>query len=77
MVTSYKTISELRKENIRPLQKLFREFVKLCKKWDLVGGEFAAIDGSKFKASKGYYNGRDLIRVKKQKILAIVAKQNP
>ena len=47
----YKTISEFRRENLRPLQKLFREFVKLCKSWDLIGGELIAIDGSKFKAS--------------------------
>ena len=50
------TISEFRKENIRPLQKLFREFVKLCKSWELVGGEVEAIDGSKFKASNNKKN---------------------
>ena len=47
----YKTISEFRRENQRPLQKLFREFVKLCKSWDLIGGELEAFDSSKFKAS--------------------------
>jgi len=47
----YKTIAEFRKNNIRPLQKLFREFVKLCKSWYLIGGEVIAFDGSKFKAS--------------------------
>ena len=47
----YKTIAEFRKNNIRPLQKLFREFTKLCKAWDLIGGELVAVDGSKFKAS--------------------------
>ena len=47
----YKTISEFRRENLRPLQKLFREFVKLCKSWDLIGGELIAVDGSKFKAN--------------------------
>ena len=45
------TISNFRKNNVRPLQKMFREFVKLCKSWDLIGGELVAFDGSKFKAS--------------------------
>lgn len=47
----YKTISEFRRENIRPLQKVFREFVKLCQAWELVGGEVVAVDGTKVKAS--------------------------
>lgn len=47
----YKTIAEFRKNNIRPLQKLFREFIKLCKSWELIGGEIVAIDGTKIKAS--------------------------
>lgn len=47
----YKTISEFRRENLRPLQKLLREFVKLCQGWDLIGGELIAIDGTKIKAS--------------------------
>jgi len=46
----YKTIAEFRKNNLRPLQKLLREFVKLCKAWDLIGGKLVAVDGSKIKA---------------------------
>jgi len=46
----HKTIAEFRKNNLRPLQKLFREFVKLCKSWELIGGELEAVDGSKMKA---------------------------
>ena len=52
----HKTISDFRKDNLRPLQKLFREFVKLCKSWDLIGGEVIAIDGSKLKASNNKKN---------------------
>jgi transposase len=48
---SYKTIAEFRRLNIRPLQKLFHEFVKLCELWDLVGGELFATDGAKIRAS--------------------------
>ena len=47
----HKTISEFRRNNIRPLQKLFREFVKLCKSWELIGGKIIAFDGTKIKAS--------------------------
>ena len=47
----YKTIAEFRRENIRPFQKLFKEFVRLCKSWELIGGELIAVDGTKIKAS--------------------------
>ena len=47
----HKTISEFRRKNIDPLQNLFREFVKLCKSWELIGGELVAVDGTKIKAS--------------------------
>ena len=47
----FKTISEFRRNNLRPLQKLFREFMKLCRSWDLIGGELIAVDGTKIKAS--------------------------
>lgn len=46
----HKTIAEFRRQNIRPLQKLFHEFVKLCKSWELIGGELIAVDGTKIKA---------------------------
>jgi len=52
----YKTISEFRRENLRPLQKLFKEFVKLCKTWDMIGGKLIAIDGTKIKASNNKKN---------------------
>jgi transposase len=51
LTPDHKTISEFRRENVRPLQKLFREFVRLCKSWELVGGELIAVDGTKIKAS--------------------------
>ena len=56
LTPDYKSISEFRRLNLRPLQKLFREFVKLCKSWELVGGELFALDGSKFKASNNKKN---------------------
>jgi len=56
LTPDHKTIAEFRRLNIRPLQKLLREFVKLCKSWDLIGGELIAIDGSKIKASNNKKN---------------------
>lgn len=47
----HKTIAEFRRQNIRSIQKLFHEFVRLCKSWDLIGGELIAVDGTKIKAS--------------------------
>lgn len=51
LTPDHKTIAEFRRKNIRPLQKLYRKFVSLCKDWDLVGGELTAVDGTKIKAS--------------------------
>lgn len=47
----HKTIAEFRRQNIRPIQKLFHEFMRLCKSWDLIGGDLIAVDGTKIKAS--------------------------
>lgn len=56
LTPDHKTISEFRRENIRPLQKLLREFVKLCRSWELVGGKLIAVDGTKIKASNNKKN---------------------
>jgi transposase len=46
----FKTIADFRKDNAEPIKKVCREFTLLCKRLELFGGEFVAIDGSKFKA---------------------------
>ena len=46
----FKTISDFRKDNAEAIKKVCREFTMLCKRLELFGGEFVAIDGSKFKA---------------------------
>jgi len=56
LTPDHTVISEFRRLNLRPLQKLFREFVKLCRSWDLVGGEVLAVDGAKIKASNNKKN---------------------
>jgi transposase len=47
----HKTIANFRKDNKEEIPKVFKEFVMLCKKLSLFGGELVSIDGSKFKAA--------------------------
>jgi transposase len=54
-VPDFKTIADFRKDNLKPLQAVARQFTLLCRKLELFGGELLAIDGSKFAA----VNARD------------------
>lgn len=47
----YKTIANFRKDNHKALCKVNKDFVLLCKEWDLFSGELVAIDGSLFRAN--------------------------
>jgi transposase len=60
----YKTISEFRRENRKPLVQLFKEFVKLCKTWGLIGCELLAVDGTKIKASNNKKHNHTLKKIK-------------
>ena len=51
----FKTIADFRKDNLKPLKAVARQFTLLCRKLELFGGELLAIDGSKFAAG----NARD------------------
>lgn len=51
----FKTIADFRKDNLKALKAVHRQFIVLCRKLDLFGGELLAIDGSKFRA----VNSRD------------------
>jgi transposase len=46
----FKTIADFRKDNAKALQGVHRQFILLCHKLKLFGGELVAIDGSKFAA---------------------------
>jgi hypothetical protein len=46
----FKTIADFRRDNLKAIKQVCREFTLLCKKLELFGGELVAIDGSKFKA---------------------------
>jgi transposase len=46
----FKTIADFRKDNTGAIKLVCRQFTLLCKRLELFGREFVAIDGSKFKA---------------------------
>jgi transposase len=46
----FKTITDFRKDNRQAFKGVFRQFVMMCKGLGLLGGEWVAVDGSKFKA---------------------------
>ena len=47
---SYKSIADFRKDHVRQLREVNRDFVLLCRELSLFGGEEVAVDGSFFKA---------------------------
>ena len=51
----FKTIADFRKDNLKALKAVSRQFTMLCRKLELFGGQLLAIDGSKFRA----VNARD------------------
>ena len=55
LTPDFKTIADFRKDNLKPLKAVARQFTLLCRKLELFGGELLAIDGSKFRA----VNSRD------------------
>ena len=55
LTPDFKTIADFRKDNLKPLRAVNRQFTVLCRKLELFGGELLAIDGSKFAA----VNARD------------------
>lgn len=55
LAPDFKTIADFRKDNLKALQAVSRQFLLLCRKLELFGGQLLAIDGSKFRA----VNSRD------------------
>jgi transposase len=55
LAPDFKTIADFRKDNLKPLRAVSRQFTVLCQKLKLFGGQLLAIDGSKF----GAVNARD------------------
>jgi len=63
----FKTIADFRKNNKQALKEIFKDFVRLCKEWDLFGKETLAIDGSKFKASNSKKNNFSKKKIERHK----------
>jgi transposase len=55
LAPDFKTIADFRKDNLKALQAVCRQFTLLCRKLALFGGQLLAVDGSKFQA----VNARD------------------
>jgi len=55
LAPDFKTIADFRKDNLKPLKAVCRQFTLLCRKLELFGKELLAVDGSKFAA----VNARD------------------
>jgi transposase len=52
----FKSIFDFRKDNKKAINLAFKQFVALCKEWDLFGKKVVAVDGSKFRASNSKKN---------------------
>lgn len=50
LAPDFKTIADFRKDNLQALKGVCRQFVVLCRKLELFGGQLLAIDGSKLAA---------------------------
>jgi transposase len=61
----FKTIADFRRDNLKALKQVCREFTLLCRKLGLFGGELVAVDGSKFKAVNGRRRNFSEHRLKK------------
>jgi hypothetical protein len=69
----FKTIADFRKDNLKPIKQVCREFTLLCKRLDLFGCELIAIDGSKFGAVNS--NSRNFTKKKLQQLIRKVDEQ--
>jgi transposase len=61
----YRTIACFREHNSKAIKSVFRQFVVMMKKWDLIAGDLLAVDGSKFRAinsKKNNYNQQKIQR---------------
>ncbi len=63
----FKTIADFRKDNKKAIKEIFKDFVQLCKAWELFGKETVAIDGSKYKASNSKKNNYSKKKIERHK----------
>lgn len=62
---SYKTIADFRKDNSKSLRETHKEFILLCKKFNLISAKRISVDGSFFKGnvSQESFKSREAIEV--------------
>ena len=68
LAPDFKTIADFRRDNLKPLKAVCRQFTLLCRKLELFGKELLAVDGSKFAA----VNARDR-NFNEKKLQALIA----
>jgi transposase len=64
----FKTIADFRRDNGQAIKAVCREFIVLCRKLELFGGELVAIDSTKIKAQNS--KGRNYSEAKLKALLA-------
>jgi transposase len=69
----FKTIADFRRENGSGIKQVCRDFILLCRKLELFGGELVAIDSTKIKAQNA--KGRNYSAAKVQSLLKEVEKK--
>jgi transposase len=62
----YRTIAYFREHNIKTIKSVFRQFVVMMKKWDLIAGDLLAVDGSKFRAVNSKKNNYNQQKIQRQ-----------
>src|SRR6266853_6944082 len=66
--SDFKTVADFRRDNLRAIKQVCREFTLLCRKLELFGGELVAIDSTKIKAQNA--KGRNYSEAKLKALLA-------
>jgi transposase len=69
----FKTIADFRRDNSQAIKAVCREFILLCRKLELFGGELVAIDSTKIKAQNS--KGRNYSEAKLKSLLAEIEKK--
>jgi transposase len=69
----FKTIADFRRDNAKGIKAVARQFILLCRKLELFGGELVAIDSTKIKGQNA--KGRNYSAAKVQALLAEVEKK--
>jgi transposase len=69
----HKTIADFRKNNLKPMRQVCREFTLLCQQLDLFAGALVAIDGSTCKAVNA--TERNFTSDKRKKLLQQIAQR--